>query len=84
MTLSFFIEADSSVEMLLSIFYSFSYMQQTFTETLVYSRHCIRCWECKEIDITPNFDQGVYSPSRETKGNVGDVLVCGGCCARCL
>ena len=47
MTLFFFIETDSSVEMLLT-FVHFSYMQQTFIETLICSRHCIRCWQCKE------------------------------------
>lgn len=47
MTLFFFIETDSSVEMVLT-FVHFSYMQQTFIETLICSRHCIRCWQCKK------------------------------------
>lgn len=69
----------------MSFIHFFKYMMQTFIETPVcYNPSCIRSWKCKTTDISPDFDKGVYSPSRETKGNVGNVLTCGRCYALCL
>lgn len=62
-------------------FIHFSHMQQTFIETLVCSRSCIRCWSCKKPDAAPDSEQGLYIPSRETQGNVGKVITRGGGCA---
>lgn len=82
MTFFFFIETDSPGEMLLTIFHSF-FIHAAVIKPQNVSDIVLDARVTNKLTAL-DFDQGAYNPSRETQGDVGNVLTCGGCYARCL